>query len=251
MAEIKQIESENEAIRKRNEQAGQATNQTNQAAQAAYQEKLAEIERIKAENAAIHDRNAKARQEAERQNQQVLADYEKQHGEAAQALKDYLAKAPDNVTLDPIFSAEPATAPNGDVIKDEFTYNSADNTFVWTKQLHDWKKFVGKVNIHGKLLITKTVDPTTGNVKSVLTSVTLTHLDHTNVAEPEAVVFEENVWIYDNANQEIFHTKFDVRQAGKIDIHKTYTVNKTFDLAAGTKRRVLLISQYQGCLGDR
>ncbi|MGG6817375.1 UNVERIFIED_CONTAM: LPXTG cell wall anchor domain-containing protein [Streptococcus canis] len=242
LAEIKQIESENEAIRKRNEQASQTTHQTNQAAQAEYQEKLAEIERIKAENAAIRDRNTKARQEAERQNQQALADYEKQHGEAAQALKDYLAKAPDNVTLDPIFSAEPATAPNGDVIKDEFTYNSADNTFVWTKQLHDWKKFVGKVNIHGKLGVTKTVDPTTGNVKSVITSVTLTHLDHTNVAEPEAVVFEENVWIYDNANQEIFHTKFDVRQAGKIDIHKTYTVNKTFDLAAGQKGESFLLA---------
>ncbi|WP_283271536.1 SspB-related isopeptide-forming adhesin [Streptococcus dysgalactiae] len=242
LVEIKQIESENEAIRQRNEQAGQATNQTNQVAQAEYQQKLAEIERIKAENAAIRDRNAKARQEAERQNQQTLADYEKQHGEAAQALKDYLAKAPDNVTLDPIFSAEPATAPNGDVIKDEFTYNSADNTFVWTKQLHDWKKFVGKVNIHGKLGVTKTVDPTTGNVKSVITSVTLTHLEHTNFAEPEAVVFEDNVWIYDNANQEIFHTKFDVRQAGKIDIHKTYTVNKTFDLAAGQKGESFLLA---------
>ena len=242
LTEIKQIESENEAIRQRNQQASQATHQANQAAQAAYQEKLAEIERIKAGNAAIRDRNAKAQQEAERQNQQTLADYEKQHGEAAQALKDYLAKAPDNVTLDPIFSAEPATAPNGDVIKDEFTYNSADNTFVWTKQLHDWKKFVGKVNIHGKLGVTKTVDPTTGNVKSVITSVTLTHLEHTNFAEPEAVVFEDNVWIYDNANQEIFHTKFDVRQAGKIDIHKTYTVNKTFDLAAGQKGESFLLA---------
>ncbi|HEP2685397.1 TPA: cell surface protein, partial [Streptococcus pyogenes] len=53
LTEIKQIESENEAIRQRNQQASQATHQANQAAQAAYQEKLAEIERIKAENAAI------------------------------------------------------------------------------------------------------------------------------------------------------------------------------------------------------
>ncbi|GET84128.1 hypothetical protein KNZ16_08480, partial [Streptococcus dysgalactiae subsp. equisimilis] len=81
---IKQIESENEAIRKRNEQAGQATNQTNQAAQVEYQQKLAEIERIKAENAAIRDRNAKAQQEAERQNQALQAAYEAKLAEIKQ-----------------------------------------------------------------------------------------------------------------------------------------------------------------------
>lgn len=242
LTEIERVKAENATIRQRNQQASQGTHQDNQEAQAAYQEKLAEIERIKAENTAIRDRNAKARQKAERENQQALAAYEKQHGEAAQALKDYLAKAPANVTLDPIFSAEPFTAPNGDVIKDEFTYNSADNTFVWTKQIHDWKKFVGKTNIHGKLGITNTVDPTTGNVKSVITSVTLTHLEHTNFAEPEARVFDINVWIYDNNNQEIFQTKFDVRQAGQIDINKTYTVNKTFDLAAGKKGDSFLLA---------
>ncbi|HEQ2233849.1 TPA: LPXTG cell wall anchor domain-containing protein [Streptococcus pyogenes] len=84
LTEIKQIESENEAIRQRNQQAGQATHQANQAAQAAYQEKLAEIERIKAENAAIRDRNAKAQQEAERQNQALQAAYEAKLAEIKQ-----------------------------------------------------------------------------------------------------------------------------------------------------------------------
>ncbi|HGK7736759.1 TPA: SspB-related isopeptide-forming adhesin, partial [Streptococcus pyogenes] len=60
------------------------TNQTNQAAQAAYQEKLAEIERIKAGNAAIRDRNAKAQQEAERQNQALQAAYEAKLAEIKQ-----------------------------------------------------------------------------------------------------------------------------------------------------------------------
>ncbi|HER6835934.1 TPA: LPXTG cell wall anchor domain-containing protein [Streptococcus pyogenes] len=84
LTEIKQIESENEAIRQRNQQASQATHQANQAAQAAYQEKLAEIERIKAENAAIRDRNAKAQQEAERQNQALQAAYEAKLAEIKQ-----------------------------------------------------------------------------------------------------------------------------------------------------------------------
>ncbi|MCB2843673.1 SspB-related isopeptide-forming adhesin [Streptococcus dysgalactiae] len=84
LTEIKQIESENEAIRQRNQQASQATHQANQAAQAAYQEKLAEIERIKAENAAIRDRNAKAQQEAERQNQALQAAYEAKFAEIKQ-----------------------------------------------------------------------------------------------------------------------------------------------------------------------
>ncbi|VTS28378.1 LPXTG cell wall anchor domain-containing protein [Streptococcus dysgalactiae] len=84
LTEIKQIESENEAIRQRNQQASQATHQANQAAQAAYQEKLAEIERIKAENAAIRDRNAKAQQEAERQNQALQAAYEAKLAEVKQ-----------------------------------------------------------------------------------------------------------------------------------------------------------------------
>ncbi|TYL03108.1 LPXTG cell wall anchor domain-containing protein [Streptococcus dysgalactiae] len=84
LTEIKQIESENEAIRQRNQQASQATHQANQAAQAAYQEKLAEIERIKAENAAIGDRNAKAQQEAERQNQALQAAYEAKLAEIKQ-----------------------------------------------------------------------------------------------------------------------------------------------------------------------
>ncbi|CAN2923734.1 SspB-related isopeptide-forming adhesin [Streptococcus dysgalactiae] len=84
LTEIKQIESENEAIRQRNQQASQANHQANQAAQAAYQEKLAEIERIKAENAAIRDRNAKAQQEAERQNQALQAAYEAKLAEIKQ-----------------------------------------------------------------------------------------------------------------------------------------------------------------------
>ncbi|XHV85194.1 SspB-related isopeptide-forming adhesin [Streptococcus dysgalactiae subsp. equisimilis] len=84
LTEIKQIESENEAIRQRNQQASQVTHQANQAAQAAYQEKLAEIERIKAENAAIRDRNAKAQQEAERQNQALQAAYEAKLAEIKQ-----------------------------------------------------------------------------------------------------------------------------------------------------------------------
>ncbi|WP_332058548.1 SspB-related isopeptide-forming adhesin [Streptococcus canis] len=84
LTEIKQIESENEAIRQRNQQASQATHQANQAAQAAYQEKLAEIERIKAGNAAIRDRNAKAQQEAERQNQALQAAYEAKLAEIKQ-----------------------------------------------------------------------------------------------------------------------------------------------------------------------
>ncbi|VHN04132.1 SspB-related isopeptide-forming adhesin [Streptococcus pyogenes] len=84
LTEIKQIESENEAIRQRNQQASQATHQANQAAQAAYQEKLAESERIKAENAAIRDRNAKAQQEAERQNQALQAAYEAKLAEIKQ-----------------------------------------------------------------------------------------------------------------------------------------------------------------------
>ncbi|HEP3288324.1 TPA: LPXTG cell wall anchor domain-containing protein [Streptococcus pyogenes] len=84
LTEIKQIESENEAIRQRNQQASQATHQANQAAQAAYQEKLAEIERIKGENAAIRDRNAKAQQEAERQNQALQAAYEAKLAEIKQ-----------------------------------------------------------------------------------------------------------------------------------------------------------------------
>ncbi|HEP4254409.1 TPA: LPXTG cell wall anchor domain-containing protein [Streptococcus pyogenes] len=84
LTEIKQIESENEAIRQRNQQGSQATHQANQAAQAAYQEKLAEIERIKAENAAIRDRNAKAQQEAERQNQALQAAYEAKLAEIKQ-----------------------------------------------------------------------------------------------------------------------------------------------------------------------
>ncbi|HEP4808822.1 TPA: LPXTG cell wall anchor domain-containing protein [Streptococcus pyogenes] len=84
LTEIKQIESENEAIRQRNQQASQATHQANQAAQAAYQEKLAEIERIKAENAAIRDCNAKAQQEAERQNQALQAAYEAKLAEIKQ-----------------------------------------------------------------------------------------------------------------------------------------------------------------------
>ncbi|HHI9954471.1 TPA: SspB-related isopeptide-forming adhesin [Streptococcus pyogenes] len=84
LTEIKQIESENEAIRQRNQQASQATHQANQAAQAAYQEKLAEIECIKAENAAIRDRNAKAQQEAERQNQALQAAYEAKLAEIKQ-----------------------------------------------------------------------------------------------------------------------------------------------------------------------
>ncbi|MCB2830824.1 SspB-related isopeptide-forming adhesin [Streptococcus dysgalactiae] len=84
LTEIKQIESENEAIRQRNQQASQATHQANQAAQAAYQEKLAEIERIKAENAAIRDRNANAQQEAERQNQALQAAYEAKLAEVKQ-----------------------------------------------------------------------------------------------------------------------------------------------------------------------
>ncbi|HHD3804008.1 TPA: SspB-related isopeptide-forming adhesin [Streptococcus pyogenes] len=84
LTEIKQIESENEAIRQRNQQASQATHQANQAAQAAYQEKLAEVERIKAENAAIRDRNAKAQQEAERQNQALQAAYEAKLAEIKQ-----------------------------------------------------------------------------------------------------------------------------------------------------------------------
>ncbi|MCY7206046.1 LPXTG cell wall anchor domain-containing protein [Streptococcus dysgalactiae] len=84
LTEIKQIESENEAIRQRNQQASQVTHQANQAAQAAYQEKLAEIERIKAENAAIRDRNAKAQQEAVRQNQALQAAYEAKLAEIKQ-----------------------------------------------------------------------------------------------------------------------------------------------------------------------
>ncbi|HHD3107232.1 TPA: SspB-related isopeptide-forming adhesin [Streptococcus pyogenes] len=84
LTEIKQIESENEAIRQRNQQASQATHQANQAAQAAYQEKLAEIERIKAGNATIRDRNAKAQQEAERQNQALQAAYEAKLAEIKQ-----------------------------------------------------------------------------------------------------------------------------------------------------------------------
>lgn len=274
LTEIKQIESENEAIRQRNQQASQATHQANQAAQAAYQEKLAEIERIKAENATIRDRNAKAQQEAERQNQALQAAYEaklaeikqieadneaiRQSNQAAQAgsdstneqrQKEYEAKlAAYNQAVQAKAEAEKKLLNQVD-FSIEAKANGVDNTkygnSIMTATTQSDGSFVFKHDMidgqktigYGKLtgkVNHHYVANKDGSITAVIDSVTFNTYEYENVAKNSAVNKNIVFRIVSINGDEIYSKPHDGETTFKESLNKTITLNKEFTLQPHT-----------------
>ncbi|HEL1128023.1 TPA: LPXTG cell wall anchor domain-containing protein [Streptococcus equi subsp. zooepidemicus] len=274
LTEIKQIESENEAIRQRNQQASQATHQANQAAQAAYQEKLAEIERIKAENATIRDRNAKAQQEAERQNQALQAAYEaklaeikqieadneaiRQSNQAAQAgsdstneqrQKEYEAKlAAYNQAVQAKAEAEKKLLNQVD-FSIEVKANGVDNTkygnSIMTATTQSDGSFVFKHDMidgqktigYGKLtgkVNHHYVANKDGSITAVIDSVTFNTYEYENVAKNSAVNKNIVFRIVSINGDEIYSKPHDGETTFKESLNKTITLNKEFTLQPHT-----------------
>ncbi|HGH7694392.1 TPA: SspB-related isopeptide-forming adhesin, partial [Streptococcus pyogenes] len=225
------IESENAAIRKRNEQAGQTTNQTNQAAQAAYQEKLAEIERINAENAAIRDRNTKARQEAERQNQQLKTTYEAQlsaYQQALQAKKEAENKAIDQVVFG--IDAKANGVDNAEYGNSIMTVTTQpDGSFVFKHDMIDGVKTIGHGTLTGKINHHYEANKD-GSITAYIDSVTFDKYEYQNVAKNDAVDKNIAFRILSATGQELFVKAHDGDKTFSETLNKTVSLKLTYQL---------------------
>ncbi|HEP3902708.1 TPA: LPXTG cell wall anchor domain-containing protein [Streptococcus pyogenes] len=231
LTEIKQIESENEAIRQRNQQASQATHQANQAAQAAYQEKLAEIERIKAENAAIRDRNTKARQEAERQNQQLKTTYEAQlsaYQQALQAKKEAENKAIDQVVFG--IDAKANGVDNAEYGNSIMTVTTQpDGSFVFKHDMIDGVKTIGHGTLTGKINHHYEANKD-GSITAYIDSVTFDKYEYQNVAKNDAVDKNIAFRILSATGQELFVKAHDGDKTFSETLNKTVSLKLTYQL---------------------
>lgn len=231
LTEIKQIESENEAIRQRNQQASQATHQANQAAQAAYQEKLAEIERINAENAAIRDRNTKARQEAERQNQQLKTTYEAQlsaYQQALQAKKEAENKAIDQVVFG--IDAKANGVDNAEYGNSIMTVTTQpDGSFVFKHDMIDGVKTIGHGTLTGKINHHYEANKD-GSITAYIDSVTFDKYEYQNVAKNDAVDKNIAFRILSATGQELFVKAHDGDKTFSETLNKTVSLKLTYQL---------------------
>ncbi|MGJ0023247.1 SspB-related isopeptide-forming adhesin, partial [Streptococcus dysgalactiae] len=231
LAEVKQIEAENAAIRQRNEQAGQTTNQMNQAAQAAYQEKLAEIERINAENAAIRDRNAKAQQEAERQNLQLKTTYEAQlsaYQQALQAKKEAENKAIDQVVFG--IDAKASGVDNAEYGNSIMTVTTqSDGSFVFKHDMIDGVKTIGHGTLTGKINHHYEANKD-GSITAYIDSVTFDKYEYQNVAKNDAVDKNIAFRILSATGQELFVKAHDGDKTFSETLNKTVSLKLTYQL---------------------
>ena len=170
------------------------------------------------------------------QNQQA---YESVKSKYESALNDMV----NHISAEPIFSADAYTAPNGDIIQDSFSYDSATGAFTWTAPLHDNQKFVGYFIVYGTVEATKTFNPTTKKVDVVVSNVNISRAEYKNVAAAAAVDVTDEEWIYDNAGNQLFYTSFNVNQSGSWDINKSYAISQTFSLGAGESTGTFLLSK--------
>ncbi|HFN3114490.1 TPA: SspB-related isopeptide-forming adhesin, partial [Streptococcus pyogenes] len=217
--------------RKRNEQAGQTTNQTNQAAQAAYQEKLAEIERINAENAAIRDRNTKARQEAERQNQQLKTTYEAQlsaYQQALQAKKEAENKAIDQVVFG--IDAKANGVDNAEYGNSIMTVTTQpDGSFVFKHDMIDGVKTIGHGTLTGKINHHYEANKD-GSITAYIDSVTFDKYEYQNVAKNDAVDKNIAFRILSATGQELFVKAHDGDKTFSETLNKTVSLKLTYQL---------------------
>ncbi|HGA4596553.1 TPA: SspB-related isopeptide-forming adhesin [Streptococcus pyogenes] len=218
-------------MRKRNEQAGQTTNQTNQAAQAAYQEKLAEIERINAENAAIRDRNTKARQEAERQNQQLKTTYEAQlsaYQQALQAKKEAENKAIDQVVFG--IDAKANGVDNAEYGNSIMTVTTQpDGSFVFKHDMIDGVKTIGHGTLTGKINHHYEANKD-GSITAYIDSVTFDKYEYQNVAKNDAVDKNIAFRILSATGQELFVKAHDGDKTFSETLNKTVSLKLTYQL---------------------